>query len=290
VIDPRYPGLDLRARPPLLLRLGQRTSRWYRIKALMERHGGLAGAALFPFHATTLAAPLAEGEVWRYGTLANYNRATTENFAAIADERLGEFDYVDCGAHLGLFGAQFATFSHNCRRITAIEPNPEVFPFLAGNLRAGRCTDVVTLNAAIGDFTGQGRLCAPDYDPDSNHALYLEADPQGPIKVIRLDSLTDRIGPCLALKLDIEDQELAVLQSAADLLRSRDRLVLCVELHRKVLARVGQTDTGLLAAINAIRKLTWVDADHRDRVIDPARSVWAQIGNAHQGDLIGFTA
>jgi FkbM family methyltransferase len=256
----------------------------------MAQAGLLTGAAHFPFHNSSVAAPLSESEAWRYGPLSNYNRATTENFAAIADRVLGDFDLVDCGAHLGLFTAQFATFSRNCRRITAIEPNTEVFAYLEGNLRAGRVQDIATLNAAIGDFTGRGRLCAPDYDPTSNHALYLTPDETGPIDVIRLDSLAARVGPRAAIKLDIEGHELAVLRSSADFIRSRDRVVLCVELHRKVLDRVGQTDTGLLAAINGIRPMIWVDADHPETVLDLSRPVWQQIGNDHQGDVIGWDA
>ncbi len=269
------------------MRLAIRTGRWWRVKQAMERLGLLDGAALFPFHGTELAAPLREPEVWVYGALDNYNRATTANFAAIADRTLGEFDYLDCGAHLGLFGAQFATFSQGCRRITAVEPNPAMLPFLAGNLRAGRVADVAVIEAAVAGFTGRGRLVAPDYDPASDHAHFIAPDPAGPIAVVRLDALADRAGPRVAIKLDVEGQERAVLEAASDWLRSRERVVLCVELHRDVLARVGQTDAGLLAAIDAIRPMRWVDADHPQRVIDAAQPV---LGAAVQCDVIGVDA
>lgn len=266
------------------MRLAIRTGRWWRVKQAMERLGLLDGAALFPFHGGEVAAPLRESEVWVYGALDNYNRATIANFAAIADRALGEFDYLDCGAHLGLFGAQFATYSAGCRRITAVEPNPAMWPFLDGNLRAGRVADVAVVRAAVAGFTGQGRLVAPDYDPGSDHAHFIVPDPGGPIAVVRLDALGDRAGGRVAIKLDVEGAELAVLEAAAGWLRARERVVLCVELHRDVLARVGQTDAGLLAAIDAIRPMRWVDADHPGRVIDVARPV---LGGAAQCDVIG---
>ena len=286
----RYPGLSIRARPPLLVRWGQGRARWYRIKQAMEAFGLLEGAAHFPFHSATVAAPLREPEVWSYGVLSDYNRATITNFAAIADRELGDFDLIDCGGHLGLFSAQFATFSRHCRRITAIEPNAGPFAYLEGNIRAGRVGDVLAINAAVSDFTGHGRLVAPAYDPLSDHALYLEPDPAGPVAVIRLDALAERAGPRLAIKLDIEGHELAVLRAAAAFLRTRERLVLCVELHRRVLDRVGQTDTGLLQAINEIRPMRWVDADHPGRTLRLDEPVWLQTGNDIQCDVIGCDA
>jgi FkbM family methyltransferase len=269
------------------MRLAIRSGRWWRVKRAMEALGLLEGAARFPFHGSELAAPLREPEVWVYGALENYNRATIANFAGIADRALGEFDYLDCGAHLGLFGAQFATFSQGCRRITAVEPNGAMLPFLEGNLRAGRVADVTVVNAAVAGFTGRGRLVAPDYDPGSDHAHYIAPDPDGPIEVVRLDAVGGRAGPRVAVKLDVEGQELAVLEAAADWLRARERVVLCVELHRRVLARVGQTDAGLLAAINAVRPMRWVDADRPERVIDLSRPV---LRAAMQCDVIGVDA
>ena len=286
----RYPGLTIRPHPPLLMRLAHLTGRWYRFHQLMDWLGQLHGAAHFPFHRTTVAAPLTEQEAWCFGPLDNYNRATTHSLATLADQALGQFDLIDCGAHLGLFGAQVATFTQGCQRIIAIEPNPEVYPFVAGNLRAGRVADITTIPAAVSDFTGRGRLCAPDYDPHANQALFLVPDPTGPIDVIRLDSLRDQVGPNLAIKLDIEGQELAVLQAAADFLRSRDRLVLCLELHEKVLARVGQTDHGVLQAINAIRPMVWVEADHPERVLDVTRPILPQTVYRGQCDVIGRDA
>jgi FkbM family methyltransferase len=271
------------------MRLVRRTSRWYRVKVTMERFGMLRGAAHFPFHATTVVVPMDEPEAWANGDFAKYNLATVRNFAAACDGHLGSFDLIDCGAHLGLFGAQVATFSRGLRRIVAVEPNPALFGFLAGNLLAGRTRDVQAVNAAVAGFVGRGRLVSPDYDPESNQALYLRPDPQGDIEVIRLDSLTDRVGPNLALKLDIEGAELEALQASGDFVRSRERLVICIEVHRSVLARVGLTDRTLLAGINDIRPMRWVDADHPERVVDPSRPVYEQVGVPLQCDLIGFS-
>ena len=101
-------------------------------------------------------------------------------------------------------------------------------------------------------------------------------------------SVAGRVGPAVALKLDIEGTELEVLRGGRDFIRSLQRVVICLEFHRKVLARIGRTDVEILAEIAEFRKLRWVDADDPSRVIDPRRSVWEQTNTSHQCDLIGF--
>jgi len=249
--------------------------------------------APFRFHGGKVVVPLDEYDVWHYLDLDGYHLNRVRNFAAIADRMMPAFDFIDCGAHLGLFSGQFSKLSRNLRAIVAFEPNGALFPFLDGNIRAGGFGNVTALKAALADFRGKGRLCAPDYDPSSSQALFIEPDPAGDIEVMTLDDIaarlgSDRVGSAVALKLDIEGTELEVLRGGKDFIRSLQQIVICLEFHRKVLARIGRTDVGILAEIAGFRKLRWVDAEDPTRVIDPTRSVWEQTNTSHQCDLIGF--
>lgn len=274
---------------PWLFRAARRLPRSYIAQRYMRRWGLLDQVAYFRFYEKRVAVPLDEYDAWHFLKLSDYQARRIGGFAKIADTLMDSFDFVDCGAHLGLFSAQFSMLSRNCHSITAIEPNERMARLAEINIRAGRLDDVSVIHAAVADFCGKGRLVAPDYDL-SSQALYLQADPEGDIDVVRLDSVAERIGPSLAIKLDIEGAELAVLQSARDFIRSRRNFAICIELHRGVLSRVGMSDIELLAAINEIRPLTWFDAENPGVALDPMKSLWEQTGKPRQCDLIGVAA
>ncbi len=275
-------------RPPLAMLVARRLPFSYHARHHFGRWHMLDAFAPFRFHAGKVVVPLDEYDVWYYLDLDKYHLNRVRNFAAIADRSMPAFDFIVCGAPLGLFSAQFSKQSRNLRAILAFEPNGALFPFLEGNIRAGGFGNVATLPAALSDFRGRGRLSAPDYDPASSQALFIEPDPAGDIEVMTLDDIAGRVGPTVALKLDIEGAELEVLRGGRDFIRSLQRIVICLEFHRKVLARIGRTDVGILAEIAEFRKLRWVDAEDPTRVIDPSRSVWEQTNTSHQCDLIGF--
>lgn len=282
------PAMRILKRPPLSMLVARRLPFSWLGKHYLGQWGVLDAFAPFRFHGGKVVVPLDEYDVWHYLDLDQYHLNRVRNFAAIADRSMPAFDFIDCGAHLGLFSGQFSKLSRNLRAIVAFEPNGALFPFLEGNIRAGGFGNVATLKAALADFRGKGRLRAPDYDPSSSQALFIEPDPAGDIEVMTLDDIAGRLGPAVALKLDIEGTELEVLRGGRDFIRSLERVVICLEFHRKVLARIGRTDVGVLAEIATIRKLRWVDAEDPGRVIDPGRSVWEQTNTSHQCDLIGF--
>lgn len=276
-------------RPPLAMLVGRRLPRSYLAKGYLLRHHMLDAFAPFRFHDSKVVVPIDEYDVWHYLDLSRYHLNRVRNFAAIADRQMPAFDFIDCGAHLGLFSAQFSKQSRHVRSIVAVEPNDALFRFLEGNIRAGGVRQVTVLHAAIGDFRGKGRLTAPDYD-QSSQALFVAPDPAGPLDMLTLEDIAPRVGGMVALKLDIEGGELEVFRGGAEFIRSRAALVVCLEFHRKVLARIGRSDGEILAEIAGLRNLRWVDAEDPARVIDPRRSVWEQTQTSHQCDLIGFDA
>jgi len=282
------PAMRVLKRPPLPMLVARRLPFSYLSKHYLSRWNMLDAFAPFRFHGGRIVVPLDEYDVWYYLDLNQYHLNRVRNFAAIADRMMPAFDFIDCGAHLGLFSAQFSRQSRNLRSIVAFEPNRTLFRFLESNIRAGGFDNVTVLPAALADFRGKGQLRAPDYDPTSSQALFIEPDPAGDIEVMTLDDIADRVGSAIALKLDIEGTELEVLRGGRDFIRSLQQIVICLEFHRKVLARIGRTDVGMLAEIETIRKLRWVNADDPTQVIDPRRSVWEQTNTSHQCDLIGL--
>jgi FkbM family methyltransferase len=215
-----------------------------------------------------------------------YQRIST--FADICNRHLNSFDFVDCGAHLGLFSAQFARCSDRIQKLTAIEPNPHLFCLLRSNLQNVRAVEVECVNAAIADFEGRGRLVEAAYDSGVD-AMYLVNDPSGDIRVITLaEVLGRRTQSRVAIKVDVEGLEAPVLSGAADIIRSLARVVLFVEIHKTVLERVGMSDVEMLGQIEAIRPLSWVNSDDR-AAVNSKYPILDQLKRDKQCDLIGIS-
>jgi FkbM family methyltransferase len=240
--------------------------------------------ASFPFYDRTVAIPLNElpGR-----DLRQYQRDRISTFATLCNRHLDRFDFVDCGAHLGLFSAQFAELSNRVRKLIAIEPNPKLFPLLESNLSNIKAEQVECLNAALAGSEGRARLVEPEYNPGKTDAMYIIDDPTGDIAVITLSSVLSRlVHSGVAIKIDVEGLEIPVLRGAADAIRSFASVVLFVEVHKSTLDRIGMSDVDMLAQIETIRPFTWVNATD-GAPIDPRRPILDQL-NLKQCDLVGI--
>ena len=240
--------------------------------------------ASFPFYDRTVLVPL--NEFARH--MSRHQHIRISAFATICDSHLGIFDFIDCGANLGLFSAQFTVYSNRVQKLTAIEPNPRLFPLLESNLSNVRAAQIECLNAAVSDFEGQGRLVEPEDYPGGTHAMYLVDDPTGDIPVITLGTVLQyRTAANAAIKVDVEGAEVPTLCGAADAIRSLAGVVLFVEIHDGVLKRIGMSDVDMLAAIETIRPFRWINASD-GILVDSRFPVLEQVNLAHQCDLIGI--
>jgi FkbM family methyltransferase len=256
-----------------------------RVLNYLRRKGMLDRVAGFPFHGRNLAIPLNYCPTRH--DLINYQKQRISTFATLCDRHLDRYDFVDCGASLGLFSAQFTFCSDRVQNLTAIEPNSRLFPLLEFNLQNTKATQVECLHAAVADFEGRGRLAEPEYDPGSADAMYLIADPAGDIQVTTLSAvLHRRTQSQVAIKVDVEGQEIPVLCGAADAIRSLTGVVLFVEIHTAVLDRIGMSDVDMLAQIGTIRPFIWMNADD-GKPVDSRRAILEQVKLEKQCDLIG---
>lgn len=274
--------------PPLWFRLVRRLP-YGRDRALkyLGQLGSLDRVGRFPFRDRSVLVPLDEAVLTMYKDLNNYQIRRIRTFADLCEKHLGQYDFFDLGAHIGLFSAQFTELSSKVQKMVAIEPNRRLFPILQTNLLHARAKHIECLHAAVADFEGRGRLVAPDYDP-STEGMHLVQDPAGDVQVVTLKAaLKGRTQPRAAIKIDVEGYEVPVLSSAAEEIRSLDSVLLFVELQKFVLQRIGISDVEMLRQIEAIRPFSWVNATD-GKPVDSRTPIFEQVNLANQCDLIGI--
>jgi FkbM family methyltransferase len=282
----RMPMLKVARRPPIWYRVAANLPFGsHRILDYFDRHNQLDYLANFPFYDRSMVVPLK----LRPRDLSKYQRIRISAFAAACDKYLGEFDLVDCGAHIGLFSAQFGIFSPRVKKLLAVEANPALFKLLEANIAIIRAAEVECLNAAICDFEGRGRLIEPSGYPGLSDAMYIVKDPDGDIPVTTLAAvLGKRTAPKAAIKLDIEGAEVPALCGSADAVRALEGVVLFLEVHKGVLDRIGTSDVEMLAAIEDVRSFTWINSSD-GKPIDRRYPILEQTQLANQCDLIGIS-
>jgi FkbM family methyltransferase len=145
--------------------------------------------------------------------------------------------WIDCGADIGILTALVAAGCRKLKEVIALEPNPLPFPYLERNLAqlpfAGRA-----IASAVADFCGRGTLAYSPQDP-SDHSRFLAAAENGELDVIRIDDMGISPGEPVALKIDVEGGELAVLRGAQQTLANASAWVVALEAHRDVFRRTG---------------------------------------------------
>jgi FkbM family methyltransferase len=143
---------------------------------------------------------------------------------------------IDCGADIGLYSRLLMTRTRRLSRIIAFEPNPRTFEVLEHNLHD--CPiEAAAYNAAVADFNGFCTLEEPDYD-DTEHSRFIRPAESG-TPVWRIDDLGLPSEAGLAIKIDVEGAELAVLTGAAEALQQAPHFVVQFEAHPEVFARNG---------------------------------------------------
>jgi FkbM family methyltransferase len=147
-------------------------------------------------------------------------------------EHLADGDFVDVGAHVGLYAVAAAVAGP--RRVLAFEPNPTARAQLEANLALNGCRDVLVVPKAVGDAGGTALLHVPTTPDPSFSSLaggrFAEGEPIE-VEVTTVDSEVEAVGlrPSV-VKIDVEGGELAVVAGMQRTLE-RHRPVLLVEVN-----------------------------------------------------------
>jgi FkbM family methyltransferase len=156
-------------------------------------------------------------------------------------------DFVDVGAHVGMYAVTAALAVGGRGRVLAFEPNPAARAQLEANLALNAARNVVVSPKAVGDAAGEAVLHVPATPDPSFSSLepgrFAEGEP------VAVETTTvDREVEALALrpavvKVDVEGAELAVVAGMERTLETRPALLAEVseatgpELERRLAGR-----------------------------------------------------
>jgi FkbM family methyltransferase len=149
---------------------------------------------------------------------------------ALVRERLrGGGDFVDVGAHVGMYTVAASLALGDRGRVLAFEPNPAARAQLEANVALNGCENVVVSPRAVGDAAGEAVLHVPATPDPSFSSLepgrFAEGEPIS-VEVTTVDAEVEALGLRPALvKVDVEGGELAVIAGLERTLDARPPLL-----------------------------------------------------------------
>lgn len=213
---------------------------------------------------------------WLEDDVRDYEAAFMRVLSASVCQLPGEVTLIDCGADIGTVSAHLVSRCKNIRRVVAFEPNRAAYAVLAANLRGMRIATEAH-QAAVGDFTGRGRLVKSAIDP-SAHAMFVAPHPGGHIEVQRLDDMAIARNQSLVIKIDVEGTEAAVVAGAGRTIRNASDVIVAFEAHPRVCARRGRDPIEVMNALREQRRnFTFVVDTLPSRELDRERRIFDQL-------------
>lgn len=276
----------MRSNPPTLFRLGKWMNKMHlrgghRLLDLAERTGVLNDDVGYQLtDKLVFRVPIRRADNrWDLNDVVGYEQRL---ISAFVDELapMSDVTLFDCGADIGTFSALVCCRSDRLARIVAFEPNLDVVSVLRSNLEAINLPYTLH-SSAVGDKKGRGSLERPSYD-DSDHGRFIRSSASGPIEIVTVDDQGVRGGD-IAIKIDVEGTELAVLQGARETIAAARSCLVTVEAHPKVARRTGQDPVECLRFLQSIRPFRFLIAetgqrpDLKDRLITSEKTGIANV-------------
>jgi len=223
--------------------------------------------------------PIYRPEHWDRQDLLKYESDFMDTLVQAASLSTSPLTIIDCGADIGLTSIVLSARIPTVSEVIAFEPSNEAFPVLKKNLFAlpFRCR---ALQAAVSDFSGEGKLMSPAYDA-SHHARYLAPCSNGGFPVSTIDSLS-LSSRDLLIKIDVEGEEIRVVRGAVRTIREADSVIVTVEAHPKVFARTGVDSIRVLNELAAIRPFDFTLSEDRGFRLDLSRPFFEQVKDKEQ--------
>jgi len=224
---------------------------------------------------------------WKNYGPNNYYLAETIPFFEVLNNELDNFDFVDLGADVGVVSALAYKHCPKLSKTIALEPNPYSFRLLDKN-SAYNENQFIALNYAISNFNGTCQLNFQD-NIKSDHEGFIDASKKGSTKVVTLDYLNCEysLTKQLAIKIDVEGQELAVFEGGKDTIIDCDKLVVFIELHPDTLKRDNLQPEDIFCAAEKIRKFKWLVPLLGNELVDREMVFFEQFP-IQQYDVIGI--
>ncbi len=142
-------------------------------------------------------------------------------------------DFVDVGAHIGMYSVAAAQALGGRGRVLAFEPNPAARAQLEANLALNGCRDVIVSSAAVSDRVGETELHVPATPDPSFSSLEGGRFAEGkPVRVatMTVDAAVREHGLRPAVvKIDVEGGELGVVAGMEETLEQRPVLLVEVD-------------------------------------------------------------
>ena len=167
--------------------------------------------------------------------------------------------FVDVGAHMGYFSLKAAAVVGQSGRVIAIEPHPEMFHTLRGNIIASGATTVVAEPTACSDsestlelFSAAAANTGTSSLSQKNASFYGEGGASYFVAAQQLDTIIRRanLSRVDVLKIDVEGAELQVLKGGQETI-ARYRPVLIVELDDRLLEPMGTSSAEIITFLSS---------------------------------------
>lgn len=232
------------------------------------------------------AVPYDQWCFWQTRGPANYYLEELAPFCSAINDYLGEFDFIDLGADVGVVSHLVANNCCKNQVIYAFEPNPISFKILEKNSQSS-LNRFLAINKAISSFNGVAKFIFDD-SVKSDHEGHLEINRTGSTAVSTLDNALQKItlNSDLAIKIDVEGQEAEIFKGAQSTLKKCEKAVILLEIHPDTLKRDGLTPEDIFDTMESIRKCRW-HVPLLNKTFDRSAPFFEQFP-IQQYDLIGY--
>jgi FkbM family methyltransferase len=246
--------------------------------------------------------PVGEWCFWLEKGPENYYLNEFLPFCDVLNSLNTPFTLLDLGADIGTVSSLVAVHCANLKNVVAFEPNPKSFDVLSANL--DNFTQPATcVQAAVSNFNGfasfhadSDRLNDHEGYIDSNIESHVESKGAGDTLVTSLDNWQAMekapddfsLEKTLALKIDVEGQEIQLLLGAQELIKSAHKVIILIEVHPQVLARTKHTPDDLFAAAEQCRDFDWIVPLYENTPVNRSLSFFEQVP-VGQYDIIGIS-
>lgn len=136
----------------------------------------------------------------------------------LVTRQLGDGDFVDVGAHIGIYTVTASNALRGRARVLAFEPNPTARAQLMENLELNQCDNVVVVDAAATDTAGTALLHVPASRDPSFSSLapgrFVEGEPVSVAATTIDEAVAQHALRPAVIKIDVEGGEIDVVRGA----------------------------------------------------------------------------